>query len=243
MIGVNRDEGGVLAPFFETDDLETGIQDIAKSLIYVNAEAILSSGAFPLGNGPVPANQTLDVFNTTTRIYTDFTFRCVSQAIAFDGAVSGSFPTVWFFEFNRTYQDPSYDYYDVCQPPKTEQHPYGDPSMEYFKCHGGDLFFTFGTVDRSELPFRDENDKPYQQLVTDYWTSFGRSYDPNPDPGFLRARGYWSTLEQISVAGHWPQVGEQNPQLMQLQWNPLVRPFVDEPQCTVIGEPVNSLLG
>ena len=242
MIGVNRDEGGVLAPFFQTDDLDTGIRDIAATL-GTTVQAILSSGLFPLGSGPVPSNQTLDVFNTTTRIYTDYSFKCSSQAIALGGVVSGDLPKVWFYEFNRTYQDPSYDTYGVCQPPKTTQHPNGDPSQEYFKCHAGDLFFTFGTVVRSGLPLRDENDNPYQQLLTDYWTSFGRTFDPNPDPNFLRARGYWNTLEQVAVAGPWSQVDEQNPQLMQLQWNPFMRSFVDEPQCAVLGLPVNYLLG
>jgi carboxylesterase type B len=241
MIGVNRDEGGVLANFYHTDNLDTGIEDLAGDE-GLNAQAIISSGDFPLGDGPIPSNQTLDVFNTTTRIYTDNSFRCTSQAIAYGGVKSGILPNVWFYEFNRTYQDPGYDMNGVCTAPKTASHPYGDPDMEYFKCHAGDLFFTFGTFVRSGLPYRDEHDEPFQHLVTDYWTSFGRTYDPNPDVSFLEARGYWDTIGRLQVAGKWPQVDAEDPQLMQLQYDPFVHSFVDDAQCAVINLPINYLV-
>jgi carboxylesterase type B len=106
--------------------------------------------------------------------------------------------------------------------------------MEYFKCHDGDLYFTFGTVRRSGLPYRDKYDAPFQHLVADHWISFGRTFDPNPDVEFLKARGYWDTIGLLQVAGKWSQVDTENPQLMQLQYDPFVRSFVDDMQCCVI---------
>lgn len=240
IIGVNRDEGGVLAPFFQTDILTEGIQDIAKSQ-GLNADAIVQSGAFPLGHGPVPSNETLNMFNTTTRIYTDNSFRCSSEYIAYGGAKSGKLPGVWFYELNRTYQDPGYDQNGVCQAPITADHPHGDPSKEYFKCHAGDLFFAFGTVVRGGFPIRDDFDTPFSQLITDHWTAFGRNFNPNPDIGYLQSRGYWDTLSQIAVSGEWPMVDAQNPKLMELQWNAFARPFKEGEQCAVLGLPLGYL--
>ncbi|KAL9069210.1 MAG: hypothetical protein Q9157_006241 [Trypethelium eluteriae] len=234
MIGVNRDEGGVLAPFFPTTSLTTGIHDIA-SAENLNASALISSGAFPLGNGPVPSNQSLNVFNTTTRIYTDASFRCSSQNTVVAGVRAGQLPDVWFYEFNRTYQDPAYNMNGVCLPAATPSHPDGDPSLEYFKCHAGDLANTFGNVARVGFPARDDNDLPFARLVVDYWTAFARQGDPNLDVEWLEARGYWSSIEQVGVSGSWPKVEVGSPQLMELQWNSFVRGFRDEEQCAVLG--------
>lgn len=234
MIGVNRDEGGVLAPFFNTTDLDTGIRDIA-STEGLNATTIVSSGAFPLGQGPTLSNQSLNVFNTTTRIYTDASFRCSSQGTFYAGVRSGQLPSVWFYEFNRTYQDPAYNMNGVCLPPPTPGHPYGDPSLEYFKCHAGDLANTFGNVARVGFPARDDDDLPFARLVVDYWTAFARQGDPNLDVDWLAARGYWSSIAQVGVSGSWPKVEVGTPQLLELQWNSFVRGFRDEPQCEVLG--------
>ena len=110
-----------------------------------------------------------------------------------------------------SYQDPGYNYNGVCQAPVTPTHPYGDPSLEYFKCHAGDLEMNFGNFARDGLPERDEFDIPYAQRLTDYWTSFARKLDPNPSPEFLAARGYWSTLSQNEFAGTWEPVDASAP--------------------------------
>ncbi|KAF2100335.1 cholinesterase [Rhizodiscina lignyota] len=237
MLGVNRDEGGVLAPFFHTTNLTTGIDDMAASL-KLSANAIISSGAFPLGMG---SNMTLRVFNTTTRIYTDNSFHCSSQYTAYAGVKFGVLPDIWYFEFNRTYQDPGYNMNGVCLPPVTPSHPFGDPSLEYYKCHAGDLANTFGNVARGGFPARDENDMPFSQLCLDYWTAFGRNLNPNPDPEYLRVRGYWNTLNQISFSGPWKPVDASNPEMLELQWNSVMKPFPDAKQCDVIGQPLDHL--
>jgi hypothetical protein len=86
---------------------------------------------------------------------------------------------------------------DLCNAPKTPTHPNGDPGGEYFKCHSGDLTQVFGTWRRLGLPERDPNDTPFTQSIMDYWTSFARTHDPNPDAAYLRARGYVNTTAQI----------------------------------------------
>ena len=186
---MNRDEGGVLAPFFPTSNLDSGIIDIAFTE-GLNATAIISSDAFPLGKGPIFSKKSLDVFNTTTRIYTDASFRCSSQGTVSAGVRSGQLPFVWFYELNRTYQDPAYNMNGVCLPAAALSHPYGDPSLEHFKCHAGDLANTFGNVARVGFPARDENDLPFARLEVDYWTAFARQGNPNLDVDWLAARGY-----------------------------------------------------
>jgi carboxylesterase type B len=242
MIGVNRDENGVLNNLVDTTNLTTAILDVAKDLKFDNSvtAGLLNRDLFPLGGGS--RNLTLRVFNTTTRIYTDNSFHCSDQFTAWAGVKTGALPDVWYYEFNRTYQDPGYDINGVCQPPKTKSHPYGDPSLEYYKCHAGDLPVTFGTFIRSGYKPRDENDIPYVQLIVDYWTSFARNHDPNPSPEYLRKRGYWSTLNQISVSGPWKSVDAGKPEMMELQWNSRMLPFPDAKQCAVIGQPLHFLL-
>ncbi|KAK0355718.1 hypothetical protein LTR59_011085 [Friedmanniomyces endolithicus] len=249
MIGVNRDEAGVLNPppvftnisasFYNLNPGEH-IQSPSDAVI----AAALASGAFPLGTGPTN-NDILEnqVFNATVRFYTDYQLKCLSEFVAYTGVATGALPHVWFYEFNRTYQDPGYNGNGVCQAPVTSTHPYGDPSLEYFKCHAGDLEMNFGNFARDGLPERDEFDIPYAQRLTDYWTSFARNLNPNPSPEYLAARGYWNTLSQNEFAGPWEPVNASAPSMMLLQWNSVMVPFGDVEQCAVIGESLDSLLG
>ncbi|CAD0087901.1 unnamed protein product, partial [Aureobasidium vineae] len=239
VMGVNRDEEGVLGTVYPTTDLTTGIDDIAAAN-HLNASSILDSGLFPLGTSRTN-NATLDVFNTTTRISTDLSFRCVNQFEAYAGVKDGVLPNIWFYEFNRTYQDPAYNPNLVCAAPVTPSHPYGDPSQEYFKCHAGDLANTFGNVARVGFPDRDGLDAKFGQLMTDYWTSFARNLDPNPDVEYLKVRGYWNTINQIEKSGPWEKVGAAQPRMMELQWNSVMMPFRDVEQCAVLGYPLDYL--
>jgi len=108
MIGVNRDEAGVLNPLFFSTNLSASfynlnpgehIQSPPDSVI----AAALASGAFPLGTGPT-GNNTLEnqVFNATVRFFTDYQLKCLSEYLAYTGVVTGALPHVWFYEFNRT---------------------------------------------------------------------------------------------------------------------------------------------
>ncbi|KAK1063015.1 hypothetical protein LTR74_009839 [Friedmanniomyces endolithicus] len=242
----NRDEGGVLIPLPSSSNYTAAIYELAASQTQgpPNATAILAlSAAFPLGTGPTLNNTALNqVFNTTVRISTDASFHCSDEYTALAAAQNGVWPQVWYGEFNRTYQEPGYNMNNVCQAPVTPSHPYGDPELEYFKCHAGDLPMTFGTFAFTGYPERDENDIPFSQLIVDYWTSFARSMDPNPETGFLKARGYWSTINQIAVSGAWETVNVTRPEQMELQWNSAMRPLPDEVQCGVLGQPLDYLL-
>ncbi|KAK6442396.1 hypothetical protein LTR95_001378 [Oleoguttula sp. CCFEE 5521] len=251
LLGVNRDEEGVQGTVYPTTDLTTGIKDVAPS-VGIPAQTLISSGAFPLGGGNgcdgqpcsfnTATNETLRVFNTTTRILTDASFHCSNQYTAYAGVRTGALPNVWYYEFNRTYQDPGYNMNGICLPPVTASHPYGDPELEYFKCHAGDLSITFGNWARVGFPARDEFDKPYTQLVVDYWTAFARNLNPNPDVGYLKARGYWSTLGQINFSGPWEKLNADKPAMMELQWNSKMMPFPDAEQCSVLGQGLDVLL-
>lgn len=102
---------------------------------------------------------------------------------------------------------------------------------------------SFGNFARDGLPERDDFDIPYAQRLTDYWTAFARRLDPNPSPGFLAARGYWTTLSQNEFAGMWEPVNASAPSMMLLQWNSAMLPFADVKQCAIIGESLDSRLG
>jgi hypothetical protein len=108
MIGVNRDEAGVFNPppvftnlsasFYNLNPGE-GIQSPPNDVI----AAALASGAYPIGTGPTNNNTVENqVFNATTRFYTDYQLKCLSEYVAYTGAYTEAFPHVWYYEFNRT---------------------------------------------------------------------------------------------------------------------------------------------
>jgi hypothetical protein len=177
--GVMRDDGAAIIGYVETTNLTESLEDNG-----FNASVIESSGLFPLPNGP---SATLDVFNVSARVGTDTIFRCIDQATEYPGTMNDDFASnQYFYEFNRSYQTPSFNpNAPVCDAPITPEYPYGDPNMEYFKCHSGELYFVFGTILRMGYHLRDGNDLPFSQFILDPWSSFARSYNPNPDRGFL----------------------------------------------------------
>lgn len=98
-------------------------------------------------------------------------------------------------------------------------------------CHAasGDLQYTFGTVGLSGTPFRDANDLLFQQQIVDQWTSFFRTYDPNPDPSYLAARGYGDSALEHSP---WvPLTDYKNPTIRLLDVPSTQSPFLETPQC------------
>lgn len=88
----------------------------------------------PLFPVPLGTNATYDIFNVTARVAMDVTFRCLDQAVAHYAAQHDLFQSLWFYQFNRSYQLSNWSpNYPVCEAPVSEDHPYGDPSQEYFK--------------------------------------------------------------------------------------------------------------
>jgi carboxylesterase type B len=233
MQGLMRDDGAAIISYVQTEDLTTSLTGDG-----FDALAIEASGLFPL---PQSTNTSLNVFNVTSRVGTDAIFRCIDQATAYAAAIHNTFaPNQYFYEFNRSYQMPGWDpNAPVCDAPKTASHPLGDPNQEYFKCHSGELYFEFGTVLFNDLPYRDENDLKFAQFTLDTWASFVRTYDPNPDKGLLKARGYANTLAELESAGLWQPVRKGSYTMRELQWPSKQVGFRDVEQCASLGWPLD----
>ncbi|KAJ5929183.1 hypothetical protein N7454_007031 [Penicillium verhagenii] len=211
LLGTTRDDGAAFIAY--PSENETIEEFLDASGLPSN---VVPSKLFPIPSG---TNHTLDIFNTTARISTDGMFRCIDQATAYAGLKNHIFPSIFFYEFNRTYQMPGWSPNPpLCQAPVTPEFPNGDPNLEYFKCHSGELYYVFGNVLRIGLPLRDQFDLPFEQYVLDSWASFARSADPTPDLAFLKARGYVNTTEEVERTGSWIPFGKSGYQMRRLQW-------------------------
>ncbi|KAI1417669.1 alpha/beta-hydrolase [Hypoxylon sp. FL1857] len=225
LMGTTRDDG---APFISFPTTTNQSEYLATQGFDVP-----SADLFPIPN---IANKTLALFDMATHLATDGVFRCIDQATVYAGLKNNRFHSVYYYEFNRTYQTTGWPPLDVCEPPKTASHPHGDPSAEYLKCHSGELYYIFGNLARQSLPMRDEFDLPFEQFILDSFSSFARSFDPNPDTDFLEARGYKSTLEEIKRAGKWqPSTTGGDMTMRTLQWPSFQGPFIETKQCEALG--------
>ncbi|EGO26061.1 hypothetical protein SERLADRAFT_435908 [Serpula lacrymans var. lacrymans S7.9] len=210
--------------------VDDSIQDLGISANLT--EMIMSSGLFPV---PFSDNYTLDVFNVTSHVATDGEFRCLDQATVLASAKKKIFESTWTYQFDKSYG--GYEPFpEVCDPPVTPDYPYGDPNLPYFRCHSGDLYFVFGTLGQSASPFRDWNDLYFSQVTVDSWTAFARSYNPNPSPQYLAARGYANTSDALSKYGLWEEVTTTNPTPLRILDIPLQQvPFLEQEQCDLLG--------
>ncbi|KAK6529543.1 hypothetical protein TWF281_008714 [Arthrobotrys megalospora] len=234
LIGENRDEYAIqLSDFYGIPDVSTYLDYIGQYIIYRDLSAFVNHPAFPLPPGPDPA---LSAFNLTQRLLSDGASKCQTWATAFSAVKHKVLPKVYTYEFNRTYNPLEYTR-PLCEPPATAEHPFGDPNAEYFKCHSGEVIIVHGELLYGGRNMRDEYDIPFQQLVIDYWTSFIWNKDPNPKPGYLKARGYWGTLNQVAKAGTWETVNTRNPKMMRLQWNGGLVDLSEREQCNALGFP------
>ncbi|KAI1826250.1 cholinesterase [Xylaria intraflava] len=228
MMGITRDDGAALIAYPET----TSQSAYLKSLRFDNPSASL----YPV---PKITNQTLGLFNMTARLATNGLFRCLDQATAHRALFNDRLSSVYYYEFNRTYQLTNWPQFDVCEPPKSPSHPLGDPTGEYFKCHSGELYYLFGNLVRKGLPMRDEFDLPFEQFVVDSFSSFARTYDPNPDLTYLQARGYSNTTKEIEQSGTWIAATKNHMTKRTLQWPSFQTSFEELDQCEDIGLPFN----
>ncbi|KAJ7717239.1 cholinesterase [Mycena maculata] len=198
------------------------------------SQAALDSGLFPR---PSTGNTTLDTFNVTGRVATDGEFLCLDQATAHSAAIHNVFQSLHTYQFDRSYM--GYEPIPgLCDPPATPAHPFGDPSLPYFQCHSGDLYFTFGTLGQASLPFRDENDLPFEQVTVDAWSAFARTGDPNPDAAFLAARGYSTTSAALKQWGLWEDVTSAVPVRI-LDWPSRGSGWLEQAQCDVLDFPLD----
>ncbi|KAF4898413.1 Bile salt-activated lipase [Colletotrichum fructicola] len=190
-------------------------------------------------------NKTRQAFGVGARLATDAMFRCIDQATVYAGLESGVLGSkVYYYEFERTYQTPEWPRLDLCEAPKSKEHPNGNPesSTDNLRCHSGELVSLFGNLARQRLPFRDEYDLPWEQYLVDTFTSFARTYDPNPDKDFLRARGFNSTLEAFEKSGPWEPSMKGNMSMRSIDWpveKQMMRGFKDLEQCKFLNLPLD----
>ncbi|KAH6636206.1 Alpha/Beta hydrolase protein [Chaetomium tenue] len=211
MMGITHDDG---APFISFPPTTTPP---------INQSTYLASQGFavpPAALFPVPAttgNASLDLYTASARLATDGIFRCAAQATA-AGLLSssGSGPggharldSIYYYEFDRSYQTKGWPGTDVCEPRAAPGHPYGDPSsgVPYLKCHSGELYYVFGNLWRQGLPLRDgEGDLGFSRAVLDGFAAFVRRGDPNLERGWVRARGEPSRKGKLTMRVlDWPK--------------------------------------
>ena len=242
MTGFNRDEAGVLVDNYPTNGAnftDYFASNVGNHIsLQPSAAASFQVSAFgTLENAVLTPEQ---IFNASLRIATDGEFTCLELAKAYAGAKNKAFKSTYAFEFNRTYSPSGYTK-TWCDAPKTADRPRGDPDGEYYKCHAGEQLIVFGNVRRAGQADRDGLDVPFTQLVVDYWGSFARTGDPNPDKAYLEARGYFASLGQVERSGRWEPVDAQKPTMRLLQWNGAQVPFVEQSQCQALGLPLDML--
>jgi len=239
--GINRDEAGVLVDDYPENSTTLGAY-AAKALKRYNLSPSFLPSILPQAPFAMAANSSspAQILNVTLAVSTDGEFGCFDQAKAYAGAKHGAFKAVWAYEFNRTYQTSGYTR-AWCVPPKSASHPLGDLDGEYYKCHAGEQLVVFGNARRAGLPDRDGKDVGFMQLVVDYWAAFARTGDPNPETGYLVARGYAGTLARVAKAGKWAAVTGDKPERMLLQWDGKQVPFGESERCTALGIPLDVL--
>lgn len=230
--GFMRDDG---ASFTTYPKSNTNITSVLGGIAGGYTSQQLSSSTlslYPISSNP---NATLALYNASSELATDAEFRCTDIAAAY--SESQIFPSVYVYEFNRSYNgyDPNPP---VCSAPPTAQYPLGDPSMEYFKCHSGELQYMFGSIIHDGAKDRDGYDIPFSQFSVDTWTSFARTYNPNIDSAYLAARGFTNTTKGIK--DKWTPVSGGNVPVHVMQWPSYegdTYVFSSEERCKAVGFP------
>ncbi|KAH7322392.1 camp-regulated D2 protein [Stachybotrys elegans] len=241
LAGVTRDEAGLFSFLHQIPwpainfDYWKIILNENQAFFRVDPNAILNN--LPLF-GISPESTGEELYNATVSILTLNMYTCLDRAQTYSGAKNHVFEKVYFFNFHRTYSPPPNNT-PYCSAPPTAEHPFGDPTAEYYRCHGGSQVTMFGNYKRVGLPDRDGLDQDFSQLIVDYFSSFVRTGDPNMDDAYLIARGYDSTLVQLHEVGKWDKVNPEKPEWMILEWDGFMAPFGDSEKCSVLGQPLN----
>jgi hypothetical protein len=137
------------------------------------------------------------------RIATDKTFRCIDEATVYAGTTSHAFKTAYFYNIDRTqggYDPNNLGLSGLANGPVTPGYPNGNPHLPYFRLHGADVGFTYGTLDT----LRDSSDLKALQLMSGYFAAFTRQGgDPNPSMRYLQVRGYTNVSQLAIFALKW----------------------------------------
>lgn len=234
--GVMAEDGAPFLPYVTAGETRRqALQSVLPSPYQQAATA--DTSLFPIPSSMT--NSSLNLFNLTAQVGTDVIFRCVDQATVYSALNHGVFPNAWFYQFERSYQTPGFDVNaPTCDAPKTKERPNGDTRLPYLRCHSGDLYYEFGTLGESRLPYRDELDLDFTRLIMDYWSSFVRSHDPNPSTDYLEKRGYGQTIDLIRKSGQWRPVGKSKQGSVRLlDVPPRQSTYQRQQQCEVEGLP------
>ncbi|KAH7387008.1 Carboxylesterase family-domain-containing protein [Phaeosphaeria sp. MPI-PUGE-AT-0046c] len=152
------------------------------------------------------------VFDATSILITAYVFKCLPHAFAYSAVKNNVFNAVYEFQFNRTYSPARFD--GAARPLCGRDTK--DPDHEnYYKCHAGDVPYTFGNIAQQGWPDRDGLDAAFARLIVDYWSAFARTGTMAPENGYLEARGYVETKAKMAEAGAWTSVADE---AMRLQW-------------------------
>lgn len=221
IFGITANDGSSFTTFPKTPVTShvEGLQ-VALKINSTWADRIIASNLFPFTS---TGNLTLDSFNVSQRITTDKMFRCIDQATVYAGTESGAFAKAFFYQLDRT--TGGYDPNNIGPPPNN------DPKNPYFRYHGGDLPWVFGNLNR----IREPEDLWSVQLSSGYFASFVRSGQPNPDPEYLKVRGYDRTTEGVKQAGTWEAVNGETGPIRALDWPSSEKEFQDVEQCEWLG--------
>lgn len=189
------------------------------------AQSVIDSGLFPYYD---TGNITLDSFNVSQRVATDIQFRCIDSATMYAAAETNTFESSYYYEMQRT--TGGYDPNNLGGPPATPGYPNGNPNLPYFKLHGSDMPWMFGTLNT----LRDASDLYSVQLISGYFAEFVKTGQPNPSKAYLSARGYGKTLEAVQKTGPWQEVRGKKGPIKLLDYPSVTSSFVDVPQCAFL---------
>lgn len=237
--GTNRNEAAILMSYPTKDTNLTEWMTVMLGGAIMGVDTAPYHDALPLFLPENPSDPDI-TFNGTENFLNLGLFTCKNHAISRTAVQNGAVKNLWMFEFTRSY---SSKYYTTpwCSAPVDENFPNGNPSLEYYKCHGGELLYVCGNIVRSgEVP-RDENDIPLAQVAVDYWTSFARTGDPNPEEGYMNARRYQDSLDMMKEAGRWGQLTAEEPDRIRLmQALPHDTMWSESERCRKMGIPVDE---
>ncbi|KAE8449913.1 hypothetical protein EG329_007390 [Mollisiaceae sp. DMI_Dod_QoI] len=189
------------------------------------AQSIIDSGLFPYYD---TGNVTLDSFNVSQRVATDIQFRCIDQATMYAASQSNAFESSYYYQMERSIN--GYDPNNLGGAPKTPDYPNGNPNLPYFKLHGSDMPWVFGTLST----LRDANDLYSEQLVSGYFAEFVKSGQPNPSISYLSVRGYTKSIQAIEKTGPWQEVTSTQGSMKLMDYPAVTSSFLDVPQCAFL---------
>jgi len=234
IFGVTANDGASFCGY--THNCTTEVECLAGNLGITEqyAQSIIDSKLFPYYD---TGNVTADSFNVSQRVTEDNTFRCIDQATVYAGATSGAFKSAYFYQMERTVQ--GYDPVGVDGTgPVTPGYPLGNPNLPYYRLHGSDVPWAFGTLDT----YRDAADLYSTQITTGYFGAFIRTGNPNPPEQYLEARGYTRTLDAYRKTGAWEKVSSAQGPIRFMDYPPAANSFQDLAQCKFLNYSIDYYL-